>query len=213
MNLIPLTEEVLFSLYGSYNQALPIVPFLGLALCIVCLLMVVRPFPGSTRAISALLAVFWLWNGAVFQFGFLAPLTWVAWIFGVFFVLEGLLFLWLGAARDRLHYRPALGPRGLGGLILLAFALAYPALDMLAGQRWPQLQFAGTLPSPTVLATFAFLLLTQGRTASPLAIIPLLWALLHGAAAFVLGVWQDVAMAIAASGAFLLLLFTQERRG
>jgi hypothetical protein len=44
-----------------------------------------------------------------------------------------------------------------------------------------------------------------------LAIIPLLWALIGGAAAAFLGIWQDVAMAVATAAAFLLLLFAPKR--
>jgi hypothetical protein len=212
MNLIPLTAEALFSLYGSYNRALMPAAFLGLALCLAGIVLAARPFPGSARLLSAILAGFWLWNGAVFHFGFLAPLTWAAWIFGVVFLLQGVMLLWTGVARGRIAYATSTGLPGLAGALLLGMALLYPVLDMLAGRAWPGLQFAGTLPAPTVLAMLGFLLMAQ-RRAVALAVIPLLWALLHGATAVSLGIWQDAAMAAAACGGFLLLLFRPPPRG
>ena len=203
--MIPMTTDVLFSLYGSHNEATWPAPLLGYVLCIVALLMAFRPFPGSSRAIAAILATFWLWNGAVFHIGFFAPLNWGALIFGVFFILEGLLLLWLGLMRNRLDFRLTGEWRDPGDLALLAVAFAYPNLDLFAGHLWPQMQLPGTLPAPTVLATFAFLLMARGRGARVLSIIPLLWALVGGAAALSLGIWQDVAMAALTIAAAVLL--------
>ncbi len=204
MNLIPLTAEALFSLYGGYNRALMPAAFIGLALCLVGIVLAMRPFPGSGRLLSAILAAFWLWNGLAFHFGFLAPLTWTAWIFGAFFILQGAMLLWAGGVRDRIAYAASAGLPGMAAAILLGFAILYPALDMLAGRAWPGLQFPGTLPAPTALATLGFLLMAQ-RRAVAFAVIPLLWALLHGAVAVSLGIWQDAAMAAAVCGGFLLL--------
>lgn len=210
--MIPFTAEVLFSLYGRYNTAWGVIPIAGYALCILALIMALRPFSASGRIISAILAAIWIWIGAVFHFGAMAPLNWGAWIFGAVFILEGVLLAWQGGVRERLDIRLLPGLRGTAGLALLAFALAYPALEMGLGYRWPQLQLPGTLPAPTVLATIAFLLMTQSRGAAiGLAIIPLLWALIDGAASAVLGIWQDVAMALATAAAFLLLLFAPKR--
>jgi hypothetical protein len=204
--MIPFTAEVLFSLYGRYNMAIGPLLAIGFALCLLALFMALRPFAGSGRAISAILAAFWIWIGAIFHFGYMAPLNWGAWIFGAFFIVQGLLLAWLGGARGRLSFHGEPGLRGTVGVILFAFALAYPAMDLLLGHRWPQLQFAGTLPAPTVAVTFALLLMTRGRDAIALAIIPLAWALIDGAAAFFLGIWPDVAMAAGAVVAFALLL-------
>jgi hypothetical protein len=212
MNLIPLTAEALFSLYGGYNRALMPAAFFGLALCAFGIVLAARPFAGSDRLLSAILAGFWLWNGAVFHFGSLAPLTWAAWIFGAVFLLQGLMLLWAGAVRGRIAYTTSADLPGLAAAILLGLAIFYPALDMLAGRAWPGLQFTGTLPAPTVLATLGFLLMAQRRIIA-LAVIPLLWALLHGATAFSLGIWQDMAMALAACGGFLLLLVRPMPRG
>jgi hypothetical protein len=211
--MIPITTEVLFSLYGSHNQATWPAPLVGYVLCVAALLMAYRPFLGSSRMIAAILAAFWLWNGAVFHIGFFAPLNWGALIFGVFFILEGLLLLWMGLLRNRLDFRLTGAWRDPGHLALLAVAFAYPNLDMLAGHIWPQMQLPGTLPAPTVLATMAFLLMARDRGARVLSVIPVLWALIGGAAALSLGIWQDVVTAFLALAGAVLLFTSRGRSG
>jgi hypothetical protein len=205
--VIPISTEALFSLYGSHNEATWPASLVGYALCMLALIMALRPFPGSSRAISAILAAFWFWNGIVFQIGFFAPLNWGALIFGGFFILQGILFLWIGVVRDSLDMRLTGGWRDPEDHVLLAVAFIYPYLDLISGHHWPQMQLPGTLPGPTVLVTFAFLMMAQRRGAKSLAVIPLLWALVAGAAALSLGIWQDVAMA-ACGIATAVLLFT-----
>jgi Family of unknown function (DUF6064) len=207
--MIPLSEEALFGLYGSYNQALKLIPNIGYTLCVLALLLAFSPRPGSDRAISAILAAFWIWTGAVFHIGFFAPLNWAAWIFGAFFILQGLLLAWAGVLLNRFDFQLQSGLRGSAGFVLLAFGLAYPMLDVFAGHLWPRLQLPGTLPAPTVLATIGLLLMTRGRAAWPFAVIPLLWGLVGGAAAASLGIWQDAAMGIAALAGFGILAFNR----
>ena len=207
--MIPMTSEVMFSLYGSHNEGTWPAVAVGYLLCIAALVMAFRPFPGSSRVIAAILAAFWLWNGIVFHIGFFAPLNWGALIFGAFFALQGVLLAWIGLAQDRLDIRLTGTWRDPGDLALLAVAFVYPYLDLLFGHRWPQMQMPGTLPAPTVLATLAFLLMARGSGARILAIIPLLWALVGGAAALSLGIWQDVLMAALAIAAVALLFLSR----
>ena len=45
--MIPMSTEVLFSLYGSHNLATWPAPFIGYALCILAMVLAARPFPSS----------------------------------------------------------------------------------------------------------------------------------------------------------------------
>jgi len=55
------------------------------------------------------------------------------------------------------------------------------------------------------------LLLTAGRTPLHLALIPLLWTLIAGAAAWVLTIPQDLALSAAGVAAFALILWKNRR--
>ena len=210
--MIPISTAALFSLYASHNLATWPAPAIGYGLSLVALAIALRPFAGAGRLSAAILAAFWIWNGAVFHLEFFAPLNWGAIIFGALFILEGLLLLWRGTFTAGLRFGWPSRPAGAMGLALIAFALVYPLLDLAAGHGWPQMQLPGTLPAPTVLVTLGLLLMPRERAARSLAILPLLWALIGGAAAAFLGIWQDVAMALAALFGTVVLFSTRTPR-
>jgi uncharacterized protein DUF6064 len=210
--MIPISTAALFSLYASHNLATWPAPAIFYGLSLLALALALWPLPGASRAIAAILAASWFWNGAIFHFGFFAPLNWGATIFGALFILQGLLLLWRGALGGALHFAWGGGLSGLTGAALIAFALLYPLLDLAAGHGWPQMQLPGTLPAPTVLITLGLLLLTRERAARSLAVLPLLWALIGGAAAAFLGIWQDVAMGLAALAGTAVLFSTRTPR-
>ena len=70
------------------------------------------------------------------------------------------------------------------------YALAYPALNMLAGHTYPASPTFG-VPCPTGILTAGLLLTTAHRPPIPVVVVPVLWALIGGSAALVLGVATD----------------------
>jgi hypothetical protein len=208
--MIPIDAEVLYSLYGSHNEATWPAPLVGYGLCLLALLLALRPFAASHRIVGAILAAAWAWNGVAFHIATFAPLNWGAWIFGAVFILEGVRWLRLAVIAQTLQFRFDAGRGGFAGVALMAFALAYPLIEQAAGHPWPQVQLPGTLPAPTMLVTLAMLAMARGQGTRRLTIIPLAWALTGGAAAVTLGIWQDVAMA-AAVFAGAVLVFARAR--
>jgi len=210
--MIPFTAEVLLRLYGSYSLAIWPVPLAGYALGVLAVLLALRPLPGSGRAVAAILAAFWIWTGWVFHIEYFADLNWGAWIFGALFILQGLLLAWTGVIRGKLEFRFARDLRGWAGLTLVGLALASPALGAVAGHGWPQMQLPGTLPAPTTVITFGLLLMTGARAALPLAVIPFLWALIGGAAAATLGLWEDFSLIFSAALTIFALIASKISR-
>jgi hypothetical protein len=79
--------------------------------------------------------------------------------------------------------------RGLGiGLAL--YALVYPALNVLADHTYPASPTFG-VPCPTGIFTVGLLLTTANRPPIPVVVAPVLWAVIGGSAALVLGVATD----------------------
>jgi hypothetical protein len=83
----------------------------------------------------------------------------------------------------------------------------YPLLGWLAGHGWPRGPVFGVAPCPTVIFTMGLLLLAEGRLPRHLLIIPVLWALLGGTAAWLLNVPEDFALPLAALGGLWLILW------
>jgi Family of unknown function (DUF6064) len=152
--------------------------------------------------VSALLAVHWLWSGVAYHLLYFTRINPAAPLFGGLFILQGLLFLWFGVVRARLHFRWGAAARPVLSVALGVYSLLYPALVLLAGLRWPGMP-AFAVPCPTTILTVGMLLALEPATKRRLSVIPLLWAVLGGPAALLFGVTPDFMLPLA--GAVLLV--------
>lgn len=82
-----------------------------------------------------------------------------------------------------------------GGVLIVCATLVHPALGLALGlalgPRYPALPTFGITPCPLTRFTFGCLLLARGALPWCLLLIPLLWSLVGGSAAFLLQVPQD----------------------
>ena len=209
--MLPFTAEILFSSFAQYNRALWPLPILALALALAVVLLTLRPGRHGGRAIGALLALAWLWIGVGYHFLHFAALDFAAPVYGVLFVLQGLLLAWTGVVRGRLAFRFDADLAGWCGLALALAAIARPLSDVLFGHGWQSARVVGLAPGATAAFTLGMLLLTTGRTPLHLAVIPLLWTLVAGARAWILGIPQDLALPVAGAAGFALILWHNRR--
>jgi len=205
--MIPFTREVFLGLFTQYNEAIWPVPLVAGLLGILMVGAAFRPFPGSDRIVSLMLATIWIWTGVVYHMLYFAPINWTAWAFGFFFVIQGLAFLVAGTLRGRIAYRAAGGVAGwCGGLLIVAALFIYPLAAGLTDQAWPGIALFGVAPCPTVLFTLGLLLWAAPRVPWRLLTIPALWAIVGGSAALVLAIPQDAALPVAALLTIVLAL-------
>ena len=133
-------------------------------------------------------------------------------VYGLPFVLQGLLLAWTGVVRGGLAFRFAGELFGWCGLALVVAAtIAWPLADGLFGNGWASARVVGLAPSPTAIFSLGLLLLAVGRAPLHLAIIPLLWTVIAGARAWILGIPQDLALPVAGIGAVTLILWKNRR--
>jgi hypothetical protein len=210
--MLPFTAEILFASMAQYNRALWPLPPIALLLGLAAVLLTVRPVRDSNRLISGYLAAAWLWIGVVYEMLHFARLDFAGLLYGVLFVLQGLLLLWV-TIRGRLSFRFHGRPIDWVGIVLAMLAVAWPLVDRLSGLSWQSERVVGLAPAPTMVLTFALLLLTGGRTPPYLAIVPLLWALIAGATAWILSIPQDFALPVVGLASFGLLLWKNRRYG
>jgi Family of unknown function (DUF6064) len=208
--MLPFTAETLFASLAQYHQALWPLPPIALLLGLAMVLLTLRPMQHSDRMIGGLLAAAWLWIGIGYHLLHLARLDFAAPLYGLLFVLEGVLLLW-STLRGRLAFRFRGGLVGWAGLALAMLALAWPLLDRLAGLSWQAERVVLLAPAPTVVLTLALLLLVPGRTPLRLVLVPLLWTLIAGATAWILWVPQDLVLPVVGLCA-IGLLFWKSRR-
>src|SRR5690606_17139257 len=145
--MLPFTADVLFSSFAQYHRALWPLPILAPLLALALLVLTVRPVRHGNRAISALLALAWLWVGIGYFVLHFAAFDFAAPGYGLLFVVQGLLLLWTGVVRGRLAFRFAGDLFDWCGLVLaLAAALAGPLGDWLWGRDWAGARVVGLAP-------------------------------------------------------------------
>jgi hypothetical protein len=211
--MLPFTAETLFSDFAQYNRALWPLPVLASGLGLAAILLTLRPLRGGDAAIGVLLAAGWLWTGIGYHILHFATINFAAPIYGAFFTLEGLLLAWSGVLRRTLSFRFRADPFGWAGLALaLAALVLWPIADGLSGHGVGSMRVVGLAPTPTAAFTLGLLLLIEGRAPIRLAIVPLLWAVVAAATAWILGIAQDLALLAAGLGALFLMLWKNRRR-
>jgi hypothetical protein len=171
---------------------------------------VVPGYPARKPACRlALLATHWVWSGLVYHLGYFREINRAALIFGALFILQGLLFAWFARGPRALCFVRSGSPVAAIGLFLVAYGLLYPVVGMAFGLAYPRMPTFG-VPCPTAIMTAGFLLMATATLPRSLLIIPILWAVVGGSAAFVLGIHADLMLGVA--GVALVLRLILPRR-
>jgi len=133
-----------------------------------------------------------------------------AYLFGILFIIQGLLFFYYGVLKQRIRYKVKQDKPGMMGTTLVIFALIiYPALGYLFGHFYPSTPVYG-VPCPTTIFSFGILLWSDKKVPVIILIIPFSWSLVGFSAATVLGMREDFALVLAGLLATALLLFGKQ---
>lgn len=206
---LPFTTEQFFDLLAAYNEALwPALAVLWMASLIASLLLFSSRRP-SDRWLSGLLAAHWIWSALAYHAAFFTRINPVAWVFAALFLLQGALFFWWGVVQGRLSFAPWRNAWAPVAWVLIAYALLYPVIN--AVQHFNILRIpAFGVPCPTMIFTAGVLMLATSRSWR-LSVVPVIWSLIGGSAAFLLGVHADYALPLA--GIALTIFSTRRTSG
>jgi hypothetical protein len=197
MNL-PFTQAQFFDVLRHYNEDLTPLQ-IGLFLLGLSAFgaMVVRR-RDSDRVICVILAALWAWMGIVYHLTYFREVNPAATLFGAAFLAAAAIFAWSGVVQGRLVFDCETRARRIAGHALIAYALVgYPLLSAMLGREFPGMPTFG-LPCPTTIFTigmFAFLCAPFPRY---VLAIPVAWALVGAQAAWLLGVYEDLGLLVAA---------------
>lgn len=195
---IPFTVEQFFDIFGTYNTAIWPAQGLAYVLGIAALALAFRESRLSTRIVSGILALFWTWMGIFYHIIHFSVINPAAWIFGIVFVLQGLLFLIMGTIFQRLAFRFSLNPLPIIGVGFILYAtVIYPLLGISFGHSYPRSPMFGVAPCPTTIFTLGVLLWASKPVPAYLLVIPLLWSIVGMSAAVNLKVPQDYGLVVA----------------
>jgi hypothetical protein len=195
---LPFDRAEFFGVFREYNETVWPLQLVLLFLAFAALALAASNTPSAGRIVSAIVAVLWAWVGAVYHLAFFLPINPAAAFFGVVFLAGAALFAWEGVVKGRLAFCFPRNPRGALALGLAAYALAlYPMLGLASGREASEVASFG-LPCPTTIFTVGLLGLAKPPVPRALFIAPLLWSVIGMQAAWLLGVYEDFALLVAA---------------
>ncbi len=198
---MPFSEAQFLDLFGAFNTAFwPVL----VALWVASLAVAIQLVRGRVRSdvIWAVAALHWGWSGLAYHALFFTRINPAAWAFAAFFVAQAVGFLWWGTARGRGAFARTRTPRHFAAAAFVGYALLYPLWVLLAGHDLPRAPTFG-VPCPTTLFTAGLLLAATPRVPWWLLVVPIVWAVIGGSAAWLLGMTPDLMLFVAA-GALLV---------
>jgi hypothetical protein len=209
--MLPFGPQDFLELFGRYNLAVWPAQLLlyGIATLIVILVMQQeRP-----RLVLVLLGTLWLWTGFAYHIVFFSLINPVAPVFGIMFVAQGVIFLWI-ARQGAPNATAVRHPFAVhAGRALVAYALiGYPLVGYLAGHHYPETPTFGA-PCPTTIFTLGVLFWTGRELFWWMVTIPLAWSVVATSAAVQLDVPQDFGLTVAGLVTLIVLVGLPRRRG
>ncbi len=207
---LPFTIDQFLGIFEKYNLAVwPMQIFLVL-IAVLALFLSFKKIDYTNRIISAVLGFLWLWIGIVYHLAYFTAINKAAYLFGILFMIQGLIFLVTGCIKPKLSFKFRSGPYGfIGSLFILYALIIYPGLGYFFGHVYPKNPTFG-LPCPTTIFTFGLLLWTDRRVPKYVLVIPLIWSVIGFGAAVSLGVKEDFGLLIAGILGFVLI-FIRDR--
>ena len=190
----PFTLEQFLDVFKNYNTTVwPIqIIFYFLGLCAIVLIFGKNRL--SDRIINSILAFLWLWIGIVYHIAFFTTINKAAYLFGILFIIQGVIFLVMGVFRESIRYQYKKDIYSLTGCVFLCYALIlYPVLGYFLGHVYPYSPTFG-LPCPTVIFTFGILLFAGKRIPYFVLFIPAFWSFLGFFAAISFGILEDIGL-------------------
>jgi len=207
--MLPFTIDQFFAVFASYNTAVWPAQVVAYALGVTAAAAALGGGQRADRLAAIVLALMWMWTGIAYHWLAFAAINQAALAFGAFFVAEAVLLVWLGIPRGpmQFHWRPDM--EGVVGLLFVVYAaIVYPLVSHVAGHRYPAMPMFGITPCPLTIFTLGLLLWARACP-WPLLIVPVLWSLIGGTAAFLLRVPQDWPLLL--SGPLTVVLFWRSR--
>ena len=202
----PFTADQFFDVFKNYNETVYPIQIILFVLGLFTIFYAIRPVSNSNTIISLSLGFLWIWMGIVYHYMFFAVINKAAYAFSVIFVLQGILFLFMGIFQNKLSFIFRNSIYGYSGLIMIIYAMViYPVIGYFLGHTYPYSPNFG-LPCPTTIFTFGMLLWMDRKCSVILWIIPFIWLVIGFFAALNFGMWEDTGLMIAGLIAIPMIL-------
>jgi hypothetical protein len=204
---MPFTVGQFFDVFETYNTTVWPVQVVAYVLGISAIFLAVHDVAVRSRIVSGILAVSWIWMGIVYQIIHFSRVNPIAELFGILFILQGLILVLVGSILPKLRFRFAVKPIPIAGTVFIIYAFAvYPLIGKAFGHTYPRSPVFGVAPCPSTIFTLGLLLWASRPVPWYVIVIPFLWSLVGVSAAVNLQMPEDYGLGVAgALGAALVI--------
>jgi len=211
---IPFTVEQFFFVFETYNEAIWPAQIAAYVLSLAVVVVLVKQAGWSGRLITGVLALFWIRIGAVYHIIYFSAINPAARVFGVLFIVQGIILAVFGIILNRLDFgRTGRLSEIVGSLFIVFSMLFYPLMGYAFGHKYPAAPMFGVAPCPATIFTFGVFLFARTRIPWYLFLLPLLWSIVGMSAAINLRVPQDYGLFVAGIiGAIMILVNNRKRK-
>ncbi len=197
--ILPFSRTEFLQVFAAYNAVIWPMQFVAAGLGLLAVVLLFRRPKWADRGIATVLCTLWLAMAIGYHWTYFSAINNAAYAFGALFALAALVFLVEGVIRGRMEFAITAGIRAWLATVLVAYSfVVYPLLGLLATHPYPETPLFGVAPCPTTIFTLGLLLLARHPRPWVLALVPLLWSVIGGSAAFLLDVPQDFGLIAAA---------------
>ena len=205
--MLPFSHDQFVEVFTVYNEAIWPAQVGAYVLGGLAIVLLLRPGAGADRFALGVLAGMWGWTGVLYHGLFFSTINGAAVAFGLAFAFQGALFAWAAIRPHLFAFEIEKSRTNLLGMAFIGYSmLVYPLVGALVGEAYPAVPVFGVAPCPVVLFTFGFLLIAKRRVPVRLLVIPGLWSIIGGSAAFLLAVPQDWPLLLSGMVAIPLIL-------
>ena len=192
---LPFTAEQFFDVFAEYNRT-RFWTVLGLWVASLVAFEIARRVRSrGSRLLTWYLAALWLWSAVAYHALLFTRINPAAWMFAALFLLQAALFFWLGVVQGHLSFAPLRNAWASVAWVLIVYSLVYPGINAVQYSSLSRIPAFG-VPCPTTIFTAGVLMLATPRSWR-LSIVPVMWSVIGGSAANLLGVRADYALPIA----------------
>ncbi len=204
---IPFTIEQFFAVFERYNLSLWPVQLILFVLALAALFCLYWTSSKTNKVVFTILAVSWTWMGIVYHIVYFSAINKAAYLFGVLFVIQGLIFIYSGVVKKTMPLLASFDAfNTIGGILIFYALIGYPILGHILGHIYPHAPTFG-VPCPTTIFTFGVLLSSVKRVPWYVLVIPFLWAIVGFFAAVDLTIKEDFGLLIAGIVSTVILAF------
>ena len=198
-------EEFLLVL-ENYNLAIWPFQIFAYIFIVLVIFFSIKPTNYSSKIVLAILSFFWLFTGIVFCFLYWAPSHIFGYIFGIFCVLQGIMFLYSIIKSNIKIGSQDITYTVIGILFVLYSIIGYQIFGYYLGHIYPKFFAVGLVPCPTTIFTFGIFLIFNIKIPIKYFFIPLTISL-GGFLAAYKGIYEDIGLIIVGIlGTILIIL-------